>query len=50
MATVTTHLLNSVLGTHAGGVGIALLRIDPSGARSIVFDRKPMPAGGSPRP
>ena len=39
MATVTTHLLNSVLGTHAGGVGIGLLRVEPSGARSVVFER-----------
>jgi 5-hydroxyisourate hydrolase len=39
MATLTTHLLNSVLGTHAGGVGIALLRIGPSGARAVVFER-----------
>jgi 5-hydroxyisourate hydrolase len=39
MATVTTHLLNSVLGTHAGGVAIALLRIGPSGARTVVFER-----------
>jgi 5-hydroxyisourate hydrolase len=39
MAIVTTHLLNSVLGTHAGGVGVALLRIATSGARAIVFER-----------
>jgi 5-hydroxyisourate hydrolase len=38
MAVVTTHLLNSVLGTHAGRVGIALLRIEPSGARTVVFE------------
>jgi 5-hydroxyisourate hydrolase len=40
MAVVTTHLLNSVLGTHAGGVGIGLLRIEPSGVRTIVFERE----------
>jgi 5-hydroxyisourate hydrolase len=45
MATVTTHLLNSVLGTHAGGVGIALLRIGSSGARTVVFERN-TDAGG----
>lgn len=45
MAVVTTHLLNSVLGTHAGGVGIGLLRIEPSGVRTIVFDRE-TDAGG----
>src|SRR5689334_21845188 len=45
MAVVTTHLLNAVLGTHAGGVGVGLLRIESSGARTIVFDRK-TDAGG----
>lgn len=40
MAVITTHLLNSVLGTHAGGVGIALLRIDRSGVRAVVFERE----------
>lgn len=40
MAVVTTHLLNSVLGTHAGGVGIELLRLEPSGVRTTVFERK----------
>jgi 5-hydroxyisourate hydrolase len=45
MAVVTTHLLNSVLGTHAGGVGVVLQRIEPSGARTIVFERK-TDAGG----
>lgn len=45
MAVVTTHLLNSVLGTHAGSVGIGLLRIDPSGVRTIVFERE-TDAGG----
>ena len=45
MAVVTTHLLNSVLGTHAGGVGIELLRIEPSGVRTIMFERE-TDAGG----
>jgi 5-hydroxyisourate hydrolase len=45
MAIVTTHLLNAVLGTHAGGVGIRLLRIEPSGIRTIVFQRE-TDAGG----
>ena len=45
MAVVTTHLLNSVLGTHAAGVGIELLRVDPSGARSVMFNRQ-TDAGG----
>jgi 5-hydroxyisourate hydrolase len=45
MAVITTHLLNSVLGTHAGGVGIGLLRIEASGARTVVFERE-TDAGG----
>ena len=45
MAVVTTHLLNSVFGTHAGGVGIGLMRIDRSGVRTIVFERE-TDAGG----
>jgi 5-hydroxyisourate hydrolase len=45
MAIVTTHLLNAVLGTHAGGVGIKLLRIEPSGVRTTVFERE-TDAGG----
>ena len=40
MAVISTHLLNSVLGTHAGGVGIELLRVEPSGVRTIVFERE----------
>jgi 5-hydroxyisourate hydrolase len=34
-----------VLGTHAGGVGIELLRIEGSGVRTIVFERE-TDAGG----
>jgi len=45
MAVVTTHLLNAIVGTHAGGVGISLLRIEASGARSIVFERETDPGG-----
>ena len=45
MAVVTSHLLNSVLGTHAGGVGVELLRIESSGIRTIVFERE-TDAGG----
>jgi 5-hydroxyisourate hydrolase len=45
MAVVTTHLLNSVLGSHAGGVGIELLRIESSGVRTIMFERE-TDAGG----
>jgi len=45
MAAITTHILNSVLGTHAGGVGVSLLRIEPSGARVTIFERE-TDAGG----
>ena len=45
MAVVTTHILNSVLGTHAGGISVALWRIGPSGTRDMVFARE-ADAGG----
>ena len=45
MATLTTHLLDSVDGTHAGGVGVTLARIEPSGARVVVFERETDPGG-----
>lgn len=45
MAVITTHLLNSVLGTHANGVEIKLLRIESSGVRTMVFQRE-TDAGG----
>jgi len=34
-----------VLGTHARGVGVELLRIEPSGVRTIVFERETDAAG-----
>jgi len=37
MATLSTHTLNSVDGTHAGQVGVTLLRVSPDGARAVVF-------------
>jgi len=37
MATVSSHTLNSVDGTHAGGIAVTLSRIAPGGARSEVF-------------
>ena len=39
MATLSTHTLNSVDGTHAGQVGVSLLRITPDGARITIFDK-----------
>ena len=37
MATLSTHTLNSVDGSHAAAVDITLLRIAPSGERIDVF-------------
>lgn len=34
MATLTTHTLNSVDGTHAGGIPVSLFRIEVDGART----------------
>ena len=39
MATLSTHTLNSVDGTHAGHIGVSLLRVGPDGARVVVFAR-----------
>ncbi len=45
MATLSTHTLNSIDGTHAGHVGISLSRIGPDGARTQIFS-KATDAGG----
>lgn len=37
MATITTHTLNSVDGTHAGGIPVSLCRIEPDGRRTELF-------------
>ena len=55
MATVSTHILDSQSGAHAAGVGVALYRIEPNGARTLLFDaatdaggrlRQTLPADG----
>ena len=38
MAVVSSHTLNSVDGTHAGGIAVALHRLDSSGARVTLFE------------
>ena len=38
MATISSHTLNSVDGTHAGGIAVALYRIGPSEERDLVFE------------
>ncbi len=39
MATLSTHTLNSVDGTHAGHVGISLSQIGPDGLRTPIFSK-----------
>jgi 5-hydroxyisourate hydrolase len=38
MATVSTHLLDSVTGTHAAGVRSQLFRLDGDAGRRLLFD------------
>ena len=38
MATISSHALNSVDGSHAAGIAVALYRIGPSDAREVVFE------------
>jgi 5-hydroxyisourate hydrolase len=45
MVTVSSHTLNSVDGTHAGGVPVQLIRIDADGARSTIFATETDPGG-----
>lgn len=37
MATLTSHVLDSLRGTHAAGLGVTVHRIEPSGARAELF-------------
>ncbi|MEM7216041.1 MAG: hydroxyisourate hydrolase [Pseudomonadota bacterium] len=38
MATVSSHTLNSVNGTHAGGIAATLIRIGKEGERAELFE------------
>ena len=38
MATISSHTLNSVDGTHAGGIDVTLYKIGPSFSREVVFE------------
>ncbi|MDD9857562.1 MAG: hydroxyisourate hydrolase [Gammaproteobacteria bacterium] len=38
MATLTTHVLDSLSGTHAAGLGVTLYRIEPAGGRTALFN------------
>jgi len=40
MATLSSHLLNSVNGTHASGVSVVINQIKPSGDKKIFFETK----------
>ena len=53
MATLSTHTLNSVDGTHAGGISVTLTRIDADGRRTELFRQATdeggrLPAGDRP--
>ena len=37
MATITTHTLNSVDGSHAGGIPVSLYRLEAGGGRTELF-------------
>ena len=37
MATITTHTLNSVDGTHAGGIAVSVYRLEADGGRTELF-------------
>lgn len=45
LAIVSTHTLDSVNGSHAGGVGVELFRLDGSGLRVSLFETQ-TDAGG----
>ena len=38
MATLSSHLLNSVNGTHANGVKVTIYQINSSGSKKIFFE------------
>ena len=38
MATISSHVLDSVRGTHAAGIRCQLLQLSPNGDREVVFD------------
>ena len=40
MATLSSHLLNAVDGTHASGVKVIINQINSSGVKKIFFETK----------
>lgn len=45
MAIVSSHTLDSVLGTHAGGIEVELFRLSESGEKTRVFHAHTDPGG-----
>jgi 5-hydroxyisourate hydrolase len=45
MAIVSTHTLDAVHGTHAGGIAITLVKLAKDGSRGIVFRKETDPGG-----
>jgi 5-hydroxyisourate hydrolase len=45
MATVSSHTLNGVDGTHAGGINVSLYQLSGSGIRTVIFDTETDPGG-----
>ena len=45
MATVSTHTLDAVQGTHAGGITITLAKLADNGVRTIIFQKQTDPGG-----
>ena len=45
MATISSHTLDSVDGSHAGGIKVELLRLDSSGTRTRLFVSQTDPGG-----
>ncbi len=39
MATISSHVLDSVIGTHAAGIRVECYRRDKHGATTLVFDK-----------
>jgi len=44
-ATVSSHTLNGVDGTHAGGVSVTLTRLNADNTRDVIFQTETDPAG-----
>ena len=40
MATFSSHLLNSINGTHASGLKVSIFQINPKGEKKIFFETK----------